>query len=394
MAMKRTKFTALLLSLIMAVSMASCGQEIKNSDPQAAKASVPNSDSSAVTPSGDTSDKEKVTTAATEATTTSATTTTKLDETGTADPAADYASIPESGYWTNNVVVCDQNKGSKIRGLLGFGADESSAKVFTTMVNNVKKMVGDKVNVYTLPAPVSSAYYTPKGMDGVTSDQHAATTALSKILDPSIKNIDAYSALAKHTNEYIYYRTDHHWTTLAAYYATKEFAKAADVPFTELDKMEKVTKTGFTGSMYTYSGCQEFLKYPDTYIYYKPKNQYTTTYYDCDFTNPVKSELFHEYAEGSNLYCTILGTDMTICEMKTDVKNGRTLVLIKDSYGNAMAPYFVGSFEKIYVIDMRYTTIKLKDFFEKVGATDILFGSSISSFYTISRAEYLNGIMK
>ena len=314
--------------------------------------------------------------------------------TGTADPAADYASIPESGYWTNNVVVCDQNKGSKIRGLLGFGADESSAKVFTTMVNNVKKMVGDKVNVYTLPAPVSSAYYTPKGMDGVTSDQHAATTALSKTLDPSIKNIDAYSALAKHTNEYIYYRTDHHWTTLAAYYATKEFAKAADVPFTELDKMEKVTKTGFTGSMYTYSGCQEFLKYPDTYIYYKPKNQYTTTYYDCDFTNPVKSELFHEYAEGSNLYCTILGTDMTICEMKTDVKNGRTLVLIKDSYGNAMAPYFVGSFEKIYVIDMRYTPIKLKDFFEKVGATDILFGSSISSFYTISRAEYLNGIMK
>ena len=69
-------------------------------------------------------------------------------------------------------------------------------------------------------------------------------------------------------------------------------------------------------------------------------------------------------------------------------------MLIKDSYGNAMAPYFVGSFEKIYVIDMRYTTIKLKDFFEKVGATDILFGSSISSFYTISRAEYLNGIMK
>ena len=97
MAMKRTKFTALLLSLIMAVSMASCGQEIKKSDPQAAKASVPNSDSSAVTPSGDTSDKEKVTTAATEATTTTTTTTTKLDETGTVDPAADYASIPESG---------------------------------------------------------------------------------------------------------------------------------------------------------------------------------------------------------------------------------------------------------------------------------------------------------
>ena len=163
MGMKKTKLTALLLSLVLTVSMAGCGQEIKKSSSDVNKASVPNADSSAVTTSSDTSDSEKVTTAATEATTTTTATTTKLDETGTANPAADYASIPESGYWTNNVVVCDQNKGPKIRGLLGFGADESSAKVFTTMVNDVKKMVGDKVNVYTLPAPVSSVYPDPGG---------------------------------------------------------------------------------------------------------------------------------------------------------------------------------------------------------------------------------------
>ena len=48
----------------------------------------------------------------------------------------------------------------------------------------------------------------------------------------------------------------------------------------------------------------------------------------------------------------------------------------------------------IYVLDMRYTTIKLNEFFKKVGATDILFGSSISSFYTSSRVDGIRAIMQ
>jgi hypothetical protein len=84
---------------------------------------------------------------------------------------------------------------------------------------------------------------------------------------------------------------------------------------------------------------------------------------------------------------------MNLAEIKTDVKNGRTLVLIKDSYGNALVPYFVGSFEKIYVLDMRYTHVNLRSFFKQVGATDILFGSSLSSFYTPGRVSRIRAIL-
>ena len=87
-----------------------------------------------------------------------------------------------------------------------------------------------------------------------------------------------------------------------------------------------------------------------------------------------------------------MGGDIQITEIKTDVDNGRCVVLIKDSYGNALVPFLVGSFEKIYVVDFRYAEIGMKELFEKVGATDILFGMSISSGYTPGQIECIEGI--
>ena len=353
------------------------------------------------TKQSDTSESEKQTTASqgqTTTTTTSAgnTTTTAAKTTTAATTKAasgtsDNGAIPKSGQWYGNVFVCDRYT-PNIRGLIGFGGYDGAARTFCSMVNDMKKMVGSSVNVYTMGAPVSSAFYTPKGVSNVTSDQHKAITDLNKYL-VNVKNVDAYAALAPHVNEYIYYRSDHHWTELAAYYACEAFAKAAGVPYKPLSAYEAKVKKNFVGSMLGYSGCQEFKTYPDTYYYWKPKNAYTTTYYNGYFQNGQKSSLFLEWASGSGCYCTVLGSDMNLAEIKTDVKNGRTLVLIKDSYGNALVPYFVGSFEKIYVLDMRYTNIKLSSFFKQIGATDILFGSSLSSFYTPDRVSRIRKIM-
>ncbi len=441
--MKRTKLMAAVLAAVLTLSMAGCGNEVSDSDSsRAAKdttasassqedsseaqssaseketdSSVSESETTTTTTSKASDSSETTTTASesssqsgTEKTTTttkqaSATTTkaqtapqttTTTAATKATTPAAngkETFSVPQSGQWIGGVVVCDRNLGPKIRGLISFGGNESLAQYFCSMVNDMKKMVGSGVNVYTMGAPVSSAFYTPKGMTGVTTDQHKAITDLNKFLRSDVKNVDTYAALAPHTSEYIYFRTDHHWTELAAYYAAEAFAKTAGVPFKTLSEMQAGVKKGFTGSMHYYSNCQEFLTYPDTYYYWKPKNSYTTTYYNGYFQGARAGSLFYDWATGSSCYLSVLGTDDTIAEIKTDVKNGRTLVLFKDSYGNALVPYFVGSFEKIYVLDMRYTHVGLKNFYKQVGATDILFGSSLSSFYTTSRADGIRALM-
>lgn len=130
----------------------------------------------------------------------------------------------------------------------------------------------------------------------------------------------------------------------------------------------------------------------DTFTYYKPSNEYTTTYYDDAFISGTEGDLFFDWVEGVGCYSVFMGGDTQITEIKTDVGNGRCLVLIKDSYGNALVPFFVGSFEKIYVVDFRYAEIGMKELFEKVGATDILFGMSISSGYTPGQIEAIEGI--
>ena len=343
------------------------------------------------------------TTTTTPETTTTTTTTTaaKTTTTTTTRPRStgNTSYLPSYGEWVGNIVICDRYEGERVRGLPPFYGLNSNAQAFANVVNSYKQMVGSGVNVYNLGCPLASAYYCPKTITGNNgqkpcTDQKSNIQMIGQYLS-GVTNVDVYDALAAHVEEYIYTRTDHHWQPLGAYYAAKEFAAAAGVPFTDISQMTEYKKTGFTGSLYGYSNnAPEFKQYPDTYIYYKPKNSYTTTYYNSSFTGAQSGTLFYDSLQGSGCYCTILGNDVNIAEIKTDVGNGRVLVLIKDSYGNAMVPFFVGSFEKIYVVDFRHVQVKMKDFFKKVGATDILFGMSLSSEYADTHIARMRTIMQ
>ena len=74
-----------------------------------------------------------------------------------------------------------------------------------------------------------------------------------------------------------------------------------------------------------------------------------------------------------------MGGDEKITHVTTDVKNGRNLVIIKDSYGNALVPFLTSSFENIYVIDMRYFELNAIDYIKDVNATDVLFAMNTFS---------------
>ncbi len=335
-----------------------------------------------------------------EATTTAAVTTVPPDTTTTTTtthaerPAnlADY--MPAYGEWCGNIVVVDRYEGDRIRGLPPFYGYLSTGQTYASVLNKYKEMVGSGVNVYNLLCPLASAYYLPAGMENTFTEQHGCITNVGDYLN-GVVNVDVYDALAAHLDEYIYSRTDHHWQPLGAYYAAKEFAAAAGVPFADLSEYESVFKTDYLGSNYTYSGqIPEFAQHPDTFTYYKPKNSYKTRYYDGYFSNGYDGSLFFDSMSGAGCYCSFLGGDTQICEIDSDVDNGRVLVMIKDSYGNALVPFLVQSFDKIYVVDHRYTYIKMNDLFSRVGATDVLFGASISSAYADTRINMIKNLMK
>ena len=295
--------------------------------------------------------------------------------------------IPENtneGKLLGSVIV--YGSGKETRGLVVSYVNFDLGKRFADAVNKWKQDLGDGVNVYAMPAPLSSAFYMPSNMKNQGSDQNENIKNIVGNLK-GVVGINCINELAKHMDEDIYARTDHHWLPLGAYYGTKVFAEAAQVDYPSLDEYTKITKEGFLGTLYTYSNYDQGIKNnPDTFTYFKPKNikDIKCTYYDTSFANPYtpygtdESGLFYDSMEGSNCYLSFLGSDAEIVEINTPCKNNRVLVVYKNSYGNAMIPFLTNSFSKIYVCDYRYFNINGVDFCKKVGCTDLLFTGAIS----------------
>ncbi len=309
-------------------------------------------------------------------TTTALTTTTKAAEDTEISPSVATAAIPESGDYAvigdNGILVAKLADGH-YWGLMPcwgtYGLCESwaeSANAFAAALPDVK--------TYQMTIPTSSEFYVPASYSsGFTGSQRAKAEHIAENLE-NVENVDIYSALSAHISEKLYSRTDHHWFPLGAYYAAQVFAEKADVPFAALDEYTLVTKGGYVGSMYSYSNDIHLKNDPEDFdLYLSPnRDKLTTFYYNRSFQNGYESSLFTS-PDGGAYYCSFLGSDDRIAEISTDCENGRTLVIFKESYGNALVPFLTSSFEKIYVCDIRYFDLNAVDICKNVGATDLLF---------------------
>lgn len=293
---------------------------------------------------------------------------------------------------SNGIMIV--GSGKSVRALECYGGSFSYGKSYAEFVNKYKKELGQYVNVYSMNIPTAFAYYCPDKYKDDYGDTLDNINNIRSYLD-GVADVDVYSVLKKHTDEYIYSRTDHHWQPLGAYYAAQEFAKVSQVPFDELSTYEKVVEDDFVGTLYGFSGHNsELADNPDTFTYYKPhnNNDLEVYYYSPDFTDKsVRSTLFFKAYEKINLYSTFLGTDQQIAEIKTQCDNGRTLVIFKDSFGNALVPFLTGSYSKIYVVDLRYFTPNAIEFCQNVGATDVLFATCMFTC-TSDKANYIENL--
>ena len=117
----------------------------------------------------------------------------------------------------------------------------------------------------------------------------------------------------------------------------------------------------------------------ETFSYYIPSNyeKCTTYYYDTSCNDTGTGNFFCQVGSPEyNAYLTFMGGDEQVVKVKTDVKNGRKLMIVKDSYGNALPGYLFGSFEEIYVVDMRYFNNNLVQYIKDEGVTDLLFAGT------------------
>ncbi len=246
---------------------------------------------------------------------------------------------------------------------------------YAESVNRFADDLDGIAKVYSMIAPTNGDFYCPPAYKDYNASQYDDIKYIASKLSDKVTSVDCYNALKQHVDEDIYCRTDHHWQPLGAYYAAEQFAKAAGVPFLELNEnnFEYREIPDFLGSIYSYTEDAALLKDPDTLKYYVPNNDFTAYYYNTHYKDELQYPFFQKDQQGKNAYCVFMGGDAKIVRVDTDVNNGRTLLVFKDSYGNAEIPFYMNSFEHIYVCDVRFFPLNAIDFIKEQGVTDVLF---------------------
>ena len=292
-----------------------------------------------------------------------------------------------------NLGIVIVGKGKEVRALMAYGGSSKGGVDYAQSANEYKKVFGPKVNVYCMVIPTAVDFYCPDKAKGCSNEEQPTINNIYAHLDKDVHAVDVYTALGKHVAENIFLRTDHHWAPLGAFYAAQQFAKVAKVPFKPLSSYERKVVHGYVGSMYGYSHDISLKNAPEDFVYYVPKNvKYETYYTDYKINKnyeiigegkPYKGIFFYKYKDGSGgAYCTFMGGDTRITQVKTSVKNHRRVMILKDSFGNALPGYLFYSFEEIHVVDYRYFTKNMKKYVADNKITDILFANNIFNAYS------------
>lgn len=232
--------------------------------------------------------------------------------------------------------------------------------------------------VYLLLAP-DAAGVRPEGLPpfAPVENQREQLEEISRYLNGAVKEIPVLDALREHREEYIYYRTDHHWTTLGAWYA---YEKAAEVmglaPVSGEPPLYKASDS-FEGTLASRSGyrvpadeIQIFWQQEQTelVVTYTQEQEKSTTLYE-----PEKLKTKDKYG-------IFMNGNHPIAEIRTLADSDRKLLLVKDSYANCFVPFLTSQFREIVMVDPRYYYGNLEELLKQYGFTDVLFLYNMNTF--------------
>lgn len=263
------------------------------------------------------------------------------------------------------------------------------AKEYITAVVNAGSKLAGKATVYDMVIPTSIDIMLPESYieknNLNTSDQKKAIDEyiLPSITaqDPNIKTVSIFDTLKAHANEYLYFRTDHHWTQLGAYYGYVEFCKARGFEPVALDQFDRADYAGYLGSFYTATNSAALAANPDTVEAYIPRADVNLSFTQTDGQTVESWPLIAdgEQYDTTSKYIAYCAGDQPYEEIvNNDMAEGPSIVVVKESFGNCFLPFLVNHYKTVYVVDYRYYDGTVTDLVNSTGATDVLLLNNIS----------------
>ena len=323
----------------------------------------------------------------------------KQDTTGDTDNTdADKSGEDKSGVTTtkpasSNVITTSdkpyQSGGVYVVGSAGYEMYNyvgSLAEKYQSTVNAVADSLSGVSQVYAMAIPLSSGITLPDELfsDIPGSDQAQAEKDILAGMGQNVKTIPLHDVMMSHRTEYIYFRTDHHWTALGAYYAYVQFCTAKGITPHNLSDYEVSQFPGFLGSFYNDGGKPDAMKNdPDTVNAYHPVSATASMKYGDNENSTLTGGqvIFDESTASASLkYGTFIMGDnpFTVIE-NPEVSNGESCIVVKESFGNAFVPFLVDHYQTVYVVDYRYYSGSITQLARDKGVKDVLFVNNLSA---------------
>ena len=254
----------------------------------------------------------------------------------------------------------------------------TNAKNYAQTAAYYKTLFGENTRVSMVVAPVSSMVIDNPTVTSKIPDQKDILDKMASHVDPSTNFVDAYTEMYDHRDEYLFFKSDHHWTARGAYYAYSAFAKSIGLEPTPLDGFDyAVMNDAYHGSMYNYTYDARVKNFVDTIEAFFPRKAHTMTIsaiggatYNYNSSIVSTNKTYVTFIAGDNPY--------TVINVPDNPQDFNVLVL-KDSFGNAFIPFLCEHYGNIIVVDTRHSGMNVYEQLKDYGLSDIIFVNNIQA---------------
>lgn len=211
-------------------------------------------------------------------------------------------------------------------------------------------------------------------------DQEADMKQIRSLMGEAVHDINVTDTLKKHSDEEIYYKTDHHWTSLGAYYAFGTVAEAMGLQNVETEYDIHTVASDFQGTLASKSGYHRSKDSvqvyeaaniePEYIVNYVEENEKSTSIYDS------------ESLKEKDKYTVFFGGNHARVDISTTQPERKNLLIFKDSYANCFVQFLLPYYQNIIIIDARYFYDNVDSLIQNYSVTDILFLYNVNTFVT------------
>ena len=281
--------------------------------------------------------------------------------------------IGTNGQLLEQIEVADENHlAANIKAIKSFS--ESQSKIPVRMM-----LVPDAANVlnHSLPALAKP------------EDQTQMFSMVRKDLGDSVEWIDVSTELNKHKTEKIYYKTDHHWTTLGAFYAFQAAAPSLGIDGDLSGKYVSYTVSdSFNGMLASKSGVNFGEK--EQIDIYVPTEEDTDLIVDYVDEGKRSTSLYDSSKlKEKDQYTVFLGGNSSLLDIRTVSTSTKRLLLVKDSFANSFIPFLTPYYREIVVVDPRYYSGTINDLMDSYRISEVLF---LYSGQTLFKHNNISGV--